>query len=357
MRFNVNSLQSTSSEIFNPSKCEAQIPLREFFDYKKDRALHYDTFKSKISNQTKVLSEFKETDPNQLIRFVSKGRVIWMTHEQAVRMLEEDENGLKNDIENTLNGDIVAIRQEMQVLLAHLRHSLEEYCEKKAIPSKEAGRLNPMIEQRDQELQAGIENSILTQNLLEEKKKTRPFLNEYEHLMAQFVSISDDRNSLLARHLAQQLQKHKNTYLKQLDALEKEMKQSYKSRLTLQKSKRNIIDTQIDVCQTRHSSLETESAASASGTTNETENLELVCLETATNLWKKEKHRVEAVIENIADEVLQEPDLKTSPLEQAKEKKESQNTATILNYSLDWMEDLDEKSKNKPKQGMYWKRK
>jgi len=325
------------------------VSVKEFYESNSNE-LNYEKFKAKISKYTNSIAEKKQSKSEHIIRFVNKGRVIWMTPEQAEQMLMKDENGLKEDIEKALKGDLIAVQQEIQILLANLRHTLEEYREKKALPSEEVKRFTPLLEQREKELKAGVEDSILAGNLLEAKKKSKPFVNEYEQLLAQFIAVRDEQNSMLTRYLAQQLQKHKGTYLQQMETLEKEMNQTYQSRLNLQKSKRNILDTQIDACKTRHSTLLADS-------TSTNHQQEKACLDLSTHLWKKEKSRVETVIQNIADNVLKQPELKDTPLRQAEEQQEETLSNSTPKKKFNWMEtDENHTSKqNSPK--MHNKRK
>ncbi len=295
-----------------------------------------------------LAAEQAELAPNQLVRIVHGKKVTWMTQKQAVEYLEEakDEN-LLQDVEQALRGDLKIVRQELEILLAIAFYTLKQFKENQAISQKDINRLEPSFQRRQKEMSECFTNTAEAEALMYEKRRKNPLLDEYEELMGQFLEEKRQGNMAKAMNLANHLKEKKKHYLLLSRAIEPDVQTIYYHRMTLQKTKKRIINSQNQLCQSRKDSLQFEIGELQDNLNAIKQNLELAQeegFESATSqiehnkLYEMDEHeskiqeksgelqalnaesdilqhqeqQVDSVINHIAENVLQEGETKVN---------------------------------------------
>ncbi len=302
-----------------------------------------------LDKVVQVASEQAKQNPNQLVRVVSHGTVTWMTQEQALTFLKiNDTDQMKKDIEQALRGELKVVRQELEILLAIATYTLEHYKKNEILNEREIQKLEPSLKRRNRELQDGVSETAQSEALLSEKRRRAPILDEYENWMAEFLTAKANGNMQQAAKLAKLLQENKKKYVLLSRSIEPDVKTIYYHRLNLQKTKKRIINTQNELCVSRQDALQMEMAniqsqlntikmsttsAEGEGIVSAVENLndqsrldegieiqeahkkleeknnELSALQKESAVLEKQSNEVQSVINHIAVDVLNEPNL------------------------------------------------
>ncbi len=206
-------------------------------------------FLNKVIN---VASEKSKTDPNNLVRVVHGRKVVWMTQDQASRVLADDsEANLQQDVERALRGDMKYLRQELEILLALAYYTYNQYASLQAVSKKTLDHIEPSLQRRKHEINDGIAQTSESEKTLEEKRSQYPLLNEYEKLMGDFLNVKSSGDLQKAKELAQLLSEKKQKYLLLSRAIEPDVRTIYYHRLNLQKTKKRILNTQNELLSSR----------------------------------------------------------------------------------------------------------
>lgn len=300
----------------------------------------------KISNK---ITGAANISPNQLVRVMHNGKVIWMTQKQAADYAAQppDENKLQKDVLRALKGELNIIRQELEILLALARYTLNHFKENEAISKEEIERIEPALKRRQSEINEGISQTAESESVLRQKRRRNPLLDEYEDLMGEFINVKTTGNREIAMNLAKQLASKKRQYLLLTRAIEPDVRTINYHRLNLQKTKKRILNTQNDLCSTRKDFLQIEikelqrnlqvvkdetdvaasdgeiSASAEIGRLSafdedmaqaqlEEKTMELTSLEQETAVLNKQESEVDTLISHISENVLNEVESKLS---------------------------------------------
>ena len=323
----------------------AGVSFEEIFGNSAE-GISYDRVEAFLDRVVQFASEQAQLAPNQLVRVVSNGKICWITQEMAAQFLEKsDTEEVKKDIERALKGDVKFIRQELEILLALAMYTLDQFKKNQSVSAEELEKLEPSLQRRQREINEGISNTTESETLLAEKRKRNPLLEQYEQMMGDFLNSKARGNMTQASDFARQLNNNKKKYLLLTRAIEPDVKTIYYHRLNLQKTKKRILTTQGQLCATRQDTLQMElnqlesklqnvqdSVDTAEGIALdaaaveinkyelydlesakkelEAKSTELSALEKESSAIKKQEQEVQSVIDHIAENVLQEPDLK-----------------------------------------------
>ncbi len=293
-----------------------------------------------------VASERTGCTPNQLVRIVHNNKVIWLTQQQAADFLETGlEPDVQKEVERVLRGDLKYIRQELEILLAIAFYILNKYKENESIPQEDINRIEPGLQRRQREMKDGISNTTESEMILADKRRRNPLIDEYEQKMGEFLNLKAKGDLQRAVVLARELKEEKKRYLLLVRSIEPDVKTIYYHRLNLQKTKKKIISTQNELCSTRKDLLELQvidlqnnieaiqvetDTASEHGMDSASAEIkrlrtydiddvkkeltekqrEIQTLEKESAILERQENETQAVIEHIADTVLEQQDLK-----------------------------------------------
>lgn len=335
-----------------------------------------------------AISDRVSINPNQLVRVMHKGKVVWMTQEQAVNYLDQGESGsLVNDVQMALKADLKVIRQELEILLALATYTVKKFKEQEAISPEEISRIEPSLGRRQYEINEGVSQTAESEAVLQEKRRRNPMLDEYEDMMGQFLNEKAKGNMDEALRLARVLAEKKKKYILLSRAIEPDIRTIQYHRLNLQKTKKRILNSQNDICSTRIDALQIElndlqssinqiksntadaaerGADSASAEINkmniydieetkkeiEEKATELSSLEKESSILERQEQEVDAVISHIAENILGEADAKID-MEGIKAKQEHKHMSTPKSASEP---DDGGGAKKSPAHGMHFKR-
>lgn len=303
-----------------------------------------EAFLKKAVNYT---SERSSTNPNQLVRVVHGKKVMWMTQTQADKYLsmESDEDQMQKDVEQALRGGLQYIRQELEILLALAIYTFNQFKEQQLVNQKDIDRIGPSLQRRQAEINEGISETRESETVLEVKRRRNPLLDEYEELMGEFINAKSTGDMDAAMELAKKLAEKKKYYLLLARGIEPDVRTIYYHRMNLQKTKKRILNTQGELCNSRKDALKLEiteiqdnldsikeqmqtadedgvDSASLKIQTLDIYDLEskekelnekaseLKTLDTESKIIEKKEAETEAVIEHIQEDVLQEADTK-----------------------------------------------
>ena len=311
-----------------------------------DGAFSMDNVEVFLDKVMSAISSRVQINPNQLVRVMHKGKVVWMTQEQAVNYMDQGESGsLASDVQAALKADLKIIRQELEILLALATYTVRKYKDQEAIQPEEIARIEPSLVRRQHEISEGVNQTAQSEALLQEKRRRNPMLDEYEEMMGQFLNEKAKGNMDEALRLARILAEKKKKYILLSRAIEPDIRTIQYHRLNLQKTKKRILSTQNDICSTRIDALQSElndlqssinqvksntadaeergmDSASAEisklrlydveGAQKEIEQkaTELSSLEKESSILERQEQEVDAVISHIAENILGEVDSK-----------------------------------------------
>jgi len=210
-----------------------------------------------LSKVVEIASEQARVDPNALVRVVHDNRITWMTQEQASEFLKSTSESatLRQDIEAALKGKLIHIRQELEILLALARYTLDKFKTHELIPAEQIQRLEPSLQRRASEIKDGVSQTAESESLVEEKRRRNPIIGQFEEMMGRFLQAKSKGNLQEAAHLAKSLEASKKHYVLFTRSLEPDIRTIYYHRLNLQKTKKRLLQTQNQLCYTRKDSL------------------------------------------------------------------------------------------------------
>ncbi len=329
----------------------------------EDGAFSMDNVELFLDKVMSAISDRVQINPNQLVRVMHKGKVVWMTQEQAVNYLDQGESGsLAGDVQVALKADLKVIRQELEILLALATYTVKKYKDQEAISPEEIARIEPSLKRRQSEISDGVNQTAQSESMLNEKRRRNPLLDEYEQMMGEFLSEKAKGNMDEALRLARILAEKKKKYILLSRAIEPDIRTIQYHRLNLQKTKKRILNTQNNICATRMESLQIElndlqasisqvksdvasaeeegmDAASAEISKQriydvesaqkeiEEKATELNSLEKESSILDRQEKEVDSVISHIAENILGEVDSKVD-MEGIKAKQEAKQMST-----------------------------
>lgn len=234
------------------------IDFSELFDPEAG-SLSLDRIQTLLDKVLELASEQAKAAPRELVRVIHGGRITWMTRRQAAEFLKQTINtDTREAVNQALRGKLVHIRRELEILLAIARCTLSQYKQQQALYPEDVQRIEPGLKNRERELREGLAQAGECESLLEQKRKARPLLAQYEEMAAELLEAQAQGNWQRAKVLAGELADKKKQYLLASRALEPEIQALYFQRLGLQKTKKKLIGAQTEICSSRCHALQNE---------------------------------------------------------------------------------------------------
>lgn len=310
-----------------------------------------------INRAVELSSTIANITPNQLIRVIHEGKILWMTHQEAKNYLANtDQADLQEDVEKALHGALIYIRQELEILLALANYTFNKFVQDKAISPMEINQFSASLQRRKAELKESVSQTAHCEAILKAKRRENPLLDEYEQLMGEFINAKNHGDMDTAMKLARHLAEKKKYYLLLAHSIEPDIHTIYYHRHNLQKAKKRIINTQGQLCSSRLESLRLEiselqenlesiknqlKAAEDNGeetasATLKKEDLfslktkekeltnkssELLSLKTESKILEKQETKIKSIIQQIQENVLQDPQSKPNVVDLKRKQK------------------------------------
>ncbi len=201
-------------------------------------------------------------NPNELIRFVDKGKVFWMTAEQAEQYMagmdEEHKNDIEKKIQESLRGDAKFLSQEIRILLSMAFSTIQQYQKGQMIPDEELNRISQALQRTGRAVLTTLDQlRQVEQNMVSTRQKN-PVLDEFEKKMAQFLTLQKKGEKEKAALLAKELVHLKKRYLIVSKVLNNDKNQSHHYRLDTQRHKKTILSNQRYLAAQREGVLQSE---------------------------------------------------------------------------------------------------
>ena len=278
----------------------------------------------------------RKTSPNDLIRVVQDGQVVWMTAEEAEQLLapveDGEENRLRSHVESALKGETGILTLELKVMVAMGMATLDRYEEQKSIEANEVKRVRPRFIQLGRRVNATAAELREIEERIQEHRRENPIFDEFEGKMGQLLNLQRAGRSEEAAQIARQVAALRGKYLVLSRGLAANMNMIYDHRLDLQKTKKGILSTQRYVSAQREGTLKEQieehekrlnylcrgrsleealhgekgNEISESALTLQTAESELRAVSTGLKVIELQEKEVEAVISHIAEHVLKE---------------------------------------------------
>jgi len=234
------------------------IDFSELFDPEAG-SLSLDRIQALLDKVLELASEQAKAAPRELVRVIHGGRITWMTRQQAAEFLKQTiTTDTREAVNQALRGKLVHIRRELEILLAIARCTLSQYAQQQALHPEDVQRIEPGLKNRERELREGLAQAGECESLLEQKRKARPLLAQYEQMAADMLEAQAKGDWQRAKVLAGALADKKKQYLLASRALEPEIQALYFQRLGLQKTKKKLIGAQTEICSSRCHALQNE---------------------------------------------------------------------------------------------------
>lgn len=234
------------------------IDFSELFD-SEEGSISMDRIQTLLDKVMELASEQAKTAPHELVRVIHGGRITWMTRQQAAEFLKQTINpDMREAVDQALRGKLVHIRRELEILLAIARYTLGQYKKQQALPPEDVQRIEPGLKHRERELREGLAQTVECETLLEQKRRARPLLGQYEDMAAELLEAQAMGNWQRAKDLAGELARKKKQYLLASRAIEPETQALNFHRLGLQKTKKKLIGAQSEICSSRRNALQSE---------------------------------------------------------------------------------------------------
>ncbi len=297
-----------------------------------------------LDNLLEEEAKKSSADPDQLIRIVHQGEVIWVTAAQAEEFLNEtssdgEEVALKKNVERALKGNRNILQQELLLLLALATSTLARYRDNNILTREELDRLEPALRRRENEITSTFSQLAQVESKIETYRKQQPVLAEYERCMAELLNAQQVGDMQKAQAIAAKLVQGKRQYVLLSRALQPDVNESYYHRLESQKIKKKILNTQQGMVTGHERALQLEigdlhnqfkkikadaTAGVSAGTTNidearakltktkeeiEGRVKELETVKQESQVIAKQEAETEATIAHIAENVLGDTDL------------------------------------------------
>jgi hypothetical protein len=196
----------------------------------------------------KVVQEhFQQTksDPNQLIRFVDRGKALWMTAAQAehyISQMDEDHRkSFEKKLNESLRGDSQVLSQEIKILLVLVFGTLQRFNKEQLIPYQEIQRIDLVLNRQARTVYTTLDQLRQLEQHMRDTRRKNPVADEFERKMAQFLVWQKQGENEKAAILAKDLVTLKKKYLIVSKVLSNDKNQSQTYRLEIQRHKKIIL--------------------------------------------------------------------------------------------------------------------
>lgn len=233
-------------------------------DVFKDEDIDLDRLSEKLDQLIELDCEKRDASPNDLIRIVHNGEVMWLSHEQAEVFLngpsspDSEKRLLQMNVRRALKGNTRVLRQEMQTLIAMGLSSLQNYIENDEVDPQQAQRVEQQLRRKWQDVSQLIVGITSSEDNMRDLRKKNPQLDAFESLLGEFVNARAKGDKTKSEKLQNELVKLQRTYLIMARVLEPDTKVLQQNRLDLQQSKKFILSIQKEMAASKRDVLKME---------------------------------------------------------------------------------------------------
>ena len=140
--------------------------------------LGFEQIQGLIENLVQQEAARRKTSPNELIRVVRDGEVIWMTAEEADEMLTpssgSDSERVRSSVERALKGETKILHIELKAMVALALGMLDGYAEQKSIEPGEVNRIRPVLVQLGRRVNSTVAQLREVEKRIEAHRKSNP---------------------------------------------------------------------------------------------------------------------------------------------------------------------------------------
>ncbi|RJP18284.1 MAG: hypothetical protein C4527_29235 [Candidatus Omnitrophota bacterium] len=279
--------------------------------------------------------------PYELVRVVERGRIRWITAEDAAAIIGDKEDAenktLKQSIQNALRGDSVILDREIRVLFLLANGSLKQYREHNLIPLPEIKRTEPQLIRIGRQIHYQLnELRGIEQRILEVRRKN-PILDQFEQKMGMLLNLQKEGRMDEATPLAIELASLKKKYILISRVLSTEINQSYRCRMEIQYLKKSVLSWQRYLFAQREGVLQNQLQTLRKSVEN------IKFLLTKESGSQKEKYQSEL---NEKEDHVQKNEMELASVqkEQAILEKQEKETDCIINHIRETLEGPEETS-------------
>lgn len=330
----------------NYDSCVGKISLHDLAD-EEGKEVSPERLEEFLGSMIDLSSEQHGVRPDALVKVIYDGELIVLTQEQADHLLHDPTfegdslNDLRTAVERALKGEAAFIRQELMVLVMMARMTLDQFRKDEKIDQVEIIRLYPVLDRTEKEADKILKEIDEMSGRIEKTRSQHPIISEYETKVGQMVAMQQSADLLAARRIAVELKSKKKHYLFCCRAMEPDIKSIQFRRLDLQKIKKRLLSIhrylmaqkvdglhiEVDSIKEKIKALSSGQSSdkmtiSATSTDKTNENLQelekmlsllqereaqIKSLEIQNNVYDKNESKTEAVIGEIATNVLHVP--------------------------------------------------
>ncbi|MBI1390631.1 MAG: hypothetical protein GC154_19550 [bacterium] len=322
------------------STCIAKISFDDLFD-ETDPSKFEERLSGFLKNIVDSSSQTHGVSSDALVRIVHNGEILWMTQQQADQFLQQhrgtsQESSLRAAVERALKGESQNTRHELLALLGTAKLSIEHLKDNPGVSKLELHELKPFLQRTQSEIDDILKEVASMETHVANVRQDQPAIREYEAKVGEMLEKkkADDWDG--ARRIAMELQQKKNFYLLCCRSIEPEIRALYHRRLDLQKIKKRLLNVHRNLCAHKAGRLELEigeirdrvqslqqgaAVSNSANTAREVEELskkleknrkEAEALNRQNRYFVQEENRTQAVISEIACNVLKQPELDIS---------------------------------------------
>ncbi len=322
----------------------AQVSLQDLF--KEDDEISKEKLERFLTQMVDENNGNQRIDPDALIKVVYDGRLIVMNEKQAESMLNDPTfdgaRELRLAVTKALKGEPAYIQQELMVLSAMARMTMDHYKSDPQIDKMELNRLYPLLDRTKHETDQILSEIKEMEDHIQKIRSQHPIITEYESKVGEMVGRKQASDLNSAHQIAQELKSKKKNYLFSCRAMQPDLQGIQFRRLDLQKKKKRILRVhrfltaqKMDGLRMETNKLKekiqsikngAESPPDASSSPMESsldqlnelsENLkekekQIETINTQDAVYEIDESKTGAVIEDIAHNVLNEPELDIS---------------------------------------------
>ena len=190
----------------------------------------------------------RKTSPNELIRIVRDGQVLWMTAEEADQLLNdadsESGDNMRASVERALKGETKVLHLELRSMVAVAIGMLDRYAEQKSVDINEIQRIRPSLIQLERRINSTVGKLREVETRINAQRRENPVFDEFEGKMGQLLNLQRSGKKEDATLLAKELVSLRKKYIMLSRGLASDTNAVYDHRLELQKNKKSILSNQ-----------------------------------------------------------------------------------------------------------------
>ncbi len=226
----------------------------------RTEGLGLDQLQQVIENLAKREAETRKRSPNELIRIVKDGEVIWMTSEEADSLLEpsegEEDSRTRAQVERALKGESKVLVLELKTLVAIALNMMDQYQNQGSLEINEANRIRPLLIQCERRTNTTYRELREIETRVEQFRKSNPIFQQFENKMGMLLNLQRTGRNEEASKVAAELARMRGKYLQFSRGMSSDMNVIYGHRYDLQKIKKTILSHQRYVAAQREGTLQ-----------------------------------------------------------------------------------------------------